>query len=278
MAHKLISKAEAKKRELKFYDDAPCRKCGHTERYTNSGKCTTCHAERNKRRKRGKAGKTASTAVALTNTEPISGGVLSGDWRFYSDRITAALRAGVESMVERIVEAGTLLIEAKDKVEHGDWGKLVADLPVSGRTVQMLMAIAANPVLSNPKHASDLPPHWYTLYQLTKLPEPVLRDRIADHSINLKMQRKDIAAITGARHPKTKLRRRSKADERAIEEINRLKAHNAELEAARDNAFMDSDDDETLGHKIIMRFGRERAAVLIAVVQRLLSNGASEAA
>jgi hypothetical protein len=126
-----------------------------------------------------------------------------------------------------------------------------------------------------------LPASWGTLYELTRVPADELLAKIKDHTINPEMQRKDIVAITGARHPKTKLWRRSKADERAIEqagEIEGLKEYIAELEAARDNAFMDSDDDETLGHKIIMRFGRERAALLIAVVQRLLSNGAAEAA
>jgi hypothetical protein len=46
-----------------------------------------------------------------------------------------------------------------------------ADLPFGPRSARMLMAIAANPVLSDRKHVSDLPPSWGTLYQLSRLPE-----------------------------------------------------------------------------------------------------------
>jgi hypothetical protein len=34
-------------------------------------------------------------------------------------------------------------------------------------------------MLSNRKHASVLPPSWYTLYQLTKVDDAVLRENIA---------------------------------------------------------------------------------------------------
>jgi hypothetical protein len=108
---------------------------------------------------------------------------------------------------------------------------------------------------------------------------------IEDHSVNAGMQRKDIAAITGARHPKTKLRRRSKADERAIEqgeEINRLTAHIAELEAAREAGFpiIDTDDDAMLAEKLIEWLGwlgKERLSRVVAELQRLIG-AASEAA
>jgi hypothetical protein len=289
VAHKIISKAEAIKRGLPtYFTGKPCPN-GHIDLIYVNGRCRTCKIEgTNKSRAKAKAAKTGnkaakSKAVVSSNSEPLSGEVLNGDWKFYSDKVTAALRAGAESMVERIVEAGTLLIEAKDKVPHGDWGKLVADLPVSERTVQMLMAVAANPILSDPKHASDLPPHWYTLYQLTKVPERVLLAKIENHTINLKTERKDIAAITGARHPKTKLRRRSKADERAIEEINRLNAHIDELEAARDNSGFpfdsEVDDDrewaEGVARALIMT-SKERAELVLHELQRQLA--ASEAA
>jgi hypothetical protein len=95
MAHKLVGKAEAKKRGLPTYNDTPCPKCGHSEPYTNSGKCIHCHTERNKARKWGKAGETASKAVA-----PINSGPINGDWRFYSDRITTTWQKAVESIIE----------------------------------------------------------------------------------------------------------------------------------------------------------------------------------
>jgi hypothetical protein len=174
MAHKLVSKAEAKKRGLPTYNDTPCRKCGHSERYTNSGKCINCHAERNKRRpKKGKPGNKAVSRAAPAlagaglvpiNSEPLTGEVISGDWRFYADRITATW----QNAVQNIVEAGRLLIEAKGKVEHGDWLKLVEELPFGERRAQRLMEIARHPT-----HGSFLPPSWRTLYELSRLDEPV---------------------------------------------------------------------------------------------------------
>jgi hypothetical protein len=66
-----------------------------------------------------------------------------------------------------------LLIEAKGKVEHGDWLKLVEELPFGERRAQRLMEIARHPILSNPTHGSFLPPSWRTLYELSRLDEPV---------------------------------------------------------------------------------------------------------
>src|SRR5262249_19728146 len=109
----------------------------------------------------------------------------SSDWRSFAMKIEAAWQKAVGS----IIETGRLLNEAKDKVNRGDWLKLVKHLPFSERTAQMLMAIAANPILSNPNHGSHLPPSWRTLYELTKLPAEVLVAKIEDHTVNSGMER-----------------------------------------------------------------------------------------
>jgi hypothetical protein len=194
---KTLSKAEAKrnkaegiKRGEKTYDDIPCSKCGHTKRYTNSGKCVKCHAERNKRRKRGKAGKTATSQAVTVASEPISGEVISGEhWRFYADRITATWQKATGS----IIETGALLLEAKDKVEHGEFEEMIKrELPFGPRAARMLMDIARNPILSDRNHGSVLPPSWRTLYELTRVPADVLIAKIEDHTINPEMERKDV--------------------------------------------------------------------------------------
>jgi hypothetical protein len=123
------------------------------------------------------------TAVAVVNSEPAK------DWHGYATKIAAAW----QKTTEAIIETGRLLNEAKAEVEHGDWLKLVEALPFGARTAQMLMAIAANPVLSNPNHGSHLPPSWRTLYELTKLDDQVLLAKIEDHSIHPDIERKDVA-------------------------------------------------------------------------------------
>ena len=44
-------------------------------------------------------------------------------------------------------------------------------LPFGERTAQRLVTIANDPRLSNATHVSHLPQSWYTLYELTKVPD-----------------------------------------------------------------------------------------------------------
>jgi hypothetical protein len=271
------NKAKAIKRGEKTYDDTPCRKCGHTERYTNSGKCTTCHAERNKRRKRGKVGKTASTAVAPINSEPISGEVISGEhWRFYADRITTTWRKATGS----IIETGALLLEAKDRVEHGEFEEMIErELPFGPRAARMLMDIARNPILSDRNHGSVLPPSWRTLYELTRLSEPVLLAKIKDHSIHPEMERRDVnvifASVTGRAVRRTKTKRKegpSLLEENMAlsDQVDDYKARVDELEAAARELDFTEVDDETMAKQILGWIGKERASRLIAELEKLI--------
>jgi hypothetical protein len=285
VAQKVISKPEAKKQGLKtYYTGKPCPRGHYAPRYVNSDKCIECHGERNKRRKRGKAGKTAparaGAALVPINSEPISGEVISGEyWRFYADRIAATWQKATGS----IIETGALLLEAKDKVEHGEFEEMIErESPFGPRAARMLMDIARNPILSDRNHGSVLPPSWRTLYELTRVPADVLIAKIEDHTINPEMERKDVKVIAASVTATTAVRR-TKAKRRdgptlldenvaLIDEIKDLKAHIAELEAAREaDAFIDADDEPTLARKIVMVIGKERAALLIAELQKLIA-------
>jgi hypothetical protein len=299
MAHKTVTKAEAKRLGLKTYDGKPC-KYGHTERFVKGDKCAPCNVERTRKfREKAKTAKTGNshtkskvaetTVVYAREVEPkttVPETVVvrmvepTPPWRSYATKITAAWRQAVES----IVETGKLLIEAKAKVDPGNWLKLAEELPFGERTAQRLMEIARHPILSNPTHGSHLPPSWRTLYELSKIDDQVLLARIEDHSVHPGMERKHVALITGEIHPKTKLRRMSKADERLIEqaeEIKRMTAHIREIESAREFGLYieikDEDDDAAVAEEIFERMGSERVSRLIAELQRLLG-AASEAA
>jgi hypothetical protein len=65
-----------------------------------------------------------------------------------------------------------LLAPAKADLAHGRWGRLFdeAMLPFGKRTAERLMAIANHPLLSNT-----------TLYKLTKVPEPTLKNALLRH-------------------------------------------------------------------------------------------------
>jgi hypothetical protein len=116
----------------------------------------------------------------------------SVSWQEHAKMITAAWQKGVES----IVETGDRLIEAKGELEHGSFEAMVqTKLPFGPDTARMLMAIARHPVISKPEHVRVLPPSWGTLYQLTKLPDPLLTAKIKDGTITPELERKDVPKL-----------------------------------------------------------------------------------
>jgi N6-adenosine-specific RNA methylase IME4 len=128
----------------------------------------------------------------LTAPAKLNGPSTAREW---AARITASWRASVEA----ILEVGRLLATAKEALPHGEFGKMIeADLPFGDRTARMLMTIAADPRLSDRKHASVLPPHWGTMYELTKLDDHEFGIRVADGTICADMERRDIATVVKA--------------------------------------------------------------------------------
>jgi hypothetical protein len=116
----------------------------------------------------------------------------------YVKRITATWQNAAAS----IIETGRILTEAKRNLPHGEFGKMIDEkLPFSRRAAQMLMAIAKNPVLSNPKFVSFLPPSWGTLYELTAYPDGELKEMIADRTINPETRRRDVDATERHQEP-----------------------------------------------------------------------------
>jgi N6-adenosine-specific RNA methylase IME4 len=110
----------------------------------------------------------------------------------WAKQITEAWREGVRA----IFAVGRLLAKAKDALEHGDWEDMCERrLPFTAGTASRLMAIAADERLSNPAHVPLLPPHWGTLYELTKLDNKEFKARIKDGTIRPDMERRDIAQI-----------------------------------------------------------------------------------
>lgn len=72
-------------------------------------------------------------------------------------------------------------------------------LPFKARTRQMLMRLAAHPILAS--HGSQLPPCWRTLYELTKVPDEVLLAKIEDGTIHPGMERREVAALLNKPKP-----------------------------------------------------------------------------
>ena len=116
-------------------------------------------------------------------------------------RINAEYAQTIEAISNAAVVIGKMLLELKSTTAHGEWGKLTGEADgyesvfrFSARAAQQFMQIAGDTRLSNPKHASDLPPSWYTQYELTKLDDDQFNAMLDDGTINPEMERADISA------------------------------------------------------------------------------------
>jgi hypothetical protein len=130
---------------------------------------------------------------------------------YWAPKIHAEWRKSVEG----IIGSGRQLIEAKAACEHGEFLRLfkghenaVSDpLPFGIRWADMLMAVASNSVLSNWKHASNLPQSASTLYELSRLDDEALLAGIKTGEIHAEMSRSDASALRSdpVEHPEREL-------------------------------------------------------------------------
>jgi len=172
-----------------------------------------------------------------------------------------------QKQVPAIIETGQILIEEKEKLDHGQFTIMIERrLPFGRQTAFRLMAIAEHPILAKRQHTATLPDSgpanvthvqllpasWGTLYELTKVDHEVLEEKIKDGTVNRRMERKDAEALAKAypkdksaskkgkeeedEEPKEKEKRKQKTQEetKLEREVEALKSHIAEIEAARD--------------------------------------------
>jgi N6-adenosine-specific RNA methylase IME4 len=108
----------------------------------------------------------------------------------WAERISAAW----QSSITGILETGRLLTAAKAALPHGEFELLVTnELPFKPTTARRLMAVWKDQRLSNGAHVHVLPPHWGTLYEMTKLSDESFEEKLRDGTIHPEMQRKDLS-------------------------------------------------------------------------------------
>jgi hypothetical protein len=112
---------------------------------------------------------------------------------FWAEKICVSLSRTVES----IIQVGQDLVEAKSQLGHGEWGRMFEEnlLPFGINSAQRLMAIARHPVLSKTEHVQLLPSSWGTLYQLSRVSGPKLKEALSNGTITPEMPRKAVAAL-----------------------------------------------------------------------------------
>jgi len=122
------------------------------------------------------------------------------DWKQRAAEVKAALQeSGVhaQKMVGLWVKAGQLLIEqkAQPEIEHGEWLPFLEAVGISEAKAERLMAIARHPVLSKSTQCRILPPHWSTLYVLSRVEPERLERLIKDGTVNPEMERSDAETL-----------------------------------------------------------------------------------
>jgi hypothetical protein len=193
------------------------------------------------------------------------------DWQHWAKRIHGSWQKAVES----IIETGKLLLEAKADLPHGEFTNMINErLPFGPRTAEMLMKVAEHPVISDPNQWFAFPPSWRTLSELALLPPKIVKERIADHTINPEMRRIDVARLKPGLHrdPAAKHRAKMTPIARLKEEKEELERENADLEEklagaqAQDGEWEDIWDNhpEKILDYIIIVAGEDKAKEIVA--------------
>lgn len=104
-----------------------------------------------------------------------------------------------DGMLQAIFSLGNCLLAAKegpDKLPHGEFQLMVQqDLEFSPQTARKLMAIARDDRLLNRAHGRALPPHWHTLYLISRLDDEMFDRLTEDGTIRPDMERGEISKI-----------------------------------------------------------------------------------
>lgn len=106
------------------------------------------------------------------------------------------IREQWQKSLEAILETGRIIVEAKAALLHGEFDRMIdQELPFSRMTAFRLATISEDHRLSNVAHAQHLPPHWYTLYELTKVSDEVFESGLKTGLINPDMTRKEVEKL-----------------------------------------------------------------------------------
>lgn len=100
---------------------------------------------------------------------------------YWADRIRPNIEAGniaAAEAIERWIDAGNDLIEAKASVAHGEWLPLLNVLGISAQDANRYASIASNTAIANFRRGGNLPQGVTVLGELAKVDPAILEDAI----------------------------------------------------------------------------------------------------
>lgn len=120
-------------------------------------------------------------------------------WQAYQWAKAIKLEHG--KTVESVLAIGNMFIAAKRMLPHGEFQHIFVGIPFDRRTAELYMSIAHNRVLANAKWISHLPSMVGTLYELSRIAEPVLETALTDERICPKLRRPDVRKLFKSKPP-----------------------------------------------------------------------------
>ncbi|NUB11524.1 DUF3102 domain-containing protein [Azospirillum brasilense] len=106
----------------------------------------------------------------------------------------AAISRLYDEAEQRFVQIGRHLIEAKARLQHGEWSKMVALLPFSHRTATMLMT-AARAITNRTIAPERAPRSWANVYLLASMSDEERRLAEESNLIRPDVTRREILAF-----------------------------------------------------------------------------------
>lgn len=147
----------------------------------------------------------ALTAIAVRKPALV-GAPTTDDAQIWATFVAEQMQLGM--VAGATIAGGRALQAARERVKHGEWQRMFADhdnpvknpLPFGHTTGMRLMKIADSKILTKGAHAHLLPTAWYTLYELTKVPEPRLERAFAQGLVTADMERGDVRLLMPPKH------------------------------------------------------------------------------
>lgn len=144
----------------------------------------------------------ASSPVAAVEprlTKPLLQRDTTAFWLPILRRETDRFELSLRKSLQTAIVLGQRLLEAKENLPHGEFGRLFRDhespvegaLQFSASWARKLMAIGANDAITNRSHANDLPPDIETVYVLSRLPAAEIEAAIERGDVSPGMRRGD---------------------------------------------------------------------------------------
>ena|SRR5262249_23124081 len=189
------------------------------------------------------------------------------DWKYFDEKLGELRRHDMENIIAR----GRILIEAHEELERGSYEATVKrhfDLSYARK----LRIIAAHAVIANRAHVHALPPSVFTLYELTKLPIETVRAKLADGSINPKLERKEVASWRKSERGKIEVGGKTIERERKPSLAEQLKTAKAKLARKNDGSLFDLKNDSVreIAEAIVANISEGKAESLAKAIHEAI--------